>query len=92
MSMEFPVLRFEALAERTEDALKRYIWDKKHSMANGFLVCLRMKYAFEKEWGYLIEFCRPYDGDGIMWDMDWWEGQQDVEYLGICEVPGWGMR
>jgi hypothetical protein len=37
----------------------------------------------------MVEFCTRYEWDGIMWDMDWYEGQQDVEYLGICVVPDW---
>ena len=87
--VEFPVLRFEALTDHSEEALRRYILDDRNIMANGFLVCLRAKYSCEKEWEYMVEFCTRYERNGIMWDMDWYEGQQDVEYLGICVVPDW---
>ena len=83
---DFPVLRFVELAEKTEDELRRFIIDND---ASSFLVCLRAKYSRDKEWEYMIEFCRQYEYDGIMWEMDWFEGQQQVEYLGICPVPGW---
>lgn len=87
--IEFPALRFEALTDHSEEALRRFIWDGQNAMASGFLVCLRAKYRSEKEWEYMVEFCTRYEWDGIMWNMDWYEGQQDVEYLGICVVPDW---
>lgn len=83
---DFPVLRFVEFAEKTEDELRRFIIDND---ASSFLVCLRAKYSRDNEWEYMIEFCRQYEYDGIMWEMDWFEGQQQVEYLGICPVPGW---
>ena len=86
---EFPVLRFVELEERTEEALRRFIFDEKYDYASGFLVCLRQKYYYEKEWEYLIDYCTRFEGDGIAWNNDWYEGQQQVEYLGICVVPGW---
>lgn len=87
--IEFPVLRFEALGEKSEEALRRFIFDEKYDLASGFLVCLRQKYCHDKEWEYLIDFCTRFEGDGIAWYMDWYEGQQQVEYLGVCPVPGW---
>ena len=46
------------------------------------LVYLRCKYDYETEWEYLVEGA-TWSIDGIIWLNDWYEGQQQVEYLAI---------
>jgi hypothetical protein len=54
-----------------------------------FLVYLRYKYDFEEEWDYFVE-CASYDccTETVFWLNDWYEGQQNVEYLAISKL-GW---
>lgn len=54
---------------------------------DSFLVYLRYKYDFEEEWDYSIE-CASYDccRDTVCWLNDWYEGQQNVEYLAISKL------
>jgi hypothetical protein len=73
--------------------LKKGMTDKKlnHYMGNAddysFLVYLRYKYDFEKEWTYATE-CASWwsDGNTVNWLDDWYEGQQNVEYLAITKI------
>lgn len=73
--------------------LKKGMTDKKlnHYMENAddysFLVYLRYKYDFEKEWTYATE-CASWwsDGNTVNWLDDWYEGQQNVEYLAITKI------
>lgn len=79
---------FIELQDKTEGGLGRFVWEGKHSDANGYLVLLRQKYDCDAEWEYRIEFCRQdYSNLTVCWDMDWWEGQQQVEYLAVCVIP-----
>lgn len=45
------------------------------------------KYDFEEEWDYSIE-CASYDccSFTVFWLNDWYEGQQNVEYLAISKL------
>ena len=38
------------------------------------------------EWEYLIECCGLYGADDVIWFNDWYEGHQDVEYLGVAVI------
>lgn len=82
--MEMPKINFEPLLDNSESALHKTVFD--HSYASCFLVYLRCKYKHETKWGYLIECCCLYNADDIMWFNDWYEGQQDIEYLGIAVI------
>lgn len=82
--MEMPKINFEPLLNNSKDALLEII--RCYEYANCFLVYLRCKYSHETEWEYLIECCGLYNFNDIMWFNDWYEGQQDVEYLGIAII------
>lgn len=52
-----------------------------------WLVYLRCKYKNEKAWEYLVEAVTPYyTNEDLMWFNDWWEGQEDVEYIAISST------
>lgn len=51
-----------------------------------WIIYLRCKYSHLTEWEYLIECCSLYNLDDIMWFNDWYEGQQDIEYLGVAVI------
>ena len=57
-----------------------------HADERIFLVYLRCKYSYEKEWEYIIDACCIEGSNDILWLHDWWEGQDDVEYLGITQI------
>ena len=82
--MKMPKINFEPLLNNSEDALLENIYN--NPGASCFLVYLRCKYSHQTEWEYLIECCSPYNLDDIMWFNDWYEGQQDIEYLGIAFI------
>ena len=82
--MEMPKINFEPLLNNSKDALLEII--RCHEYASCFLVYLRCKYSHETEWEYLIECCGLYNFNDIIWFNDWYEGQQDVEYLGIATI------
>ena len=82
--MEMPKINFEPLPNNSRDALLKKLHE--NSVASCFLVYLRCKYKHETKWEYLIECCGLYNFDDIMWFNDWYEGQQDIEYLGIAVI------
>ena len=85
--MEMPKINFEPLLNYSEDSLLKKVWD--NPLARCFLVYLRCKYAYQTKWEYLIECCCDTYPGGLLWFNDWYEGQDDVEYLGIAiiDVP-----
>ena len=52
-----------------------------------FIILLRYKYSWEKDWTEDAEIIY-HDGmsDGLCWLMDWNEGHQDIEYIGLIDV------
>lgn len=82
--MEMPKINFEPLLDNSEDALLKKIWS--NALASCFLVYLRCKYQHQTKWEYLIECCGLYNADDVIWFNDWYEGQEDVEYLGIAVI------
>ena len=85
--MKFPQLDWHEFQTRTEEELNQYLKD--HA-GWAFLVYLRQKYEYEteKDWEYLLEFISPrdFDGDDYIWDNDWWEGQECVQYFGAAKI------
>lgn len=51
-----------------------------------WLIYLRYKYDYEKEWTYSIEAADCGFPIGLTWFNDWWEGQQDVEYIAMSST------
>lgn len=50
-------------------------------------VLLRYKYDCDKEWDYAFEYFYLYwPKQDWMWENDWYEGQENVEYLGFVDV------
>ena len=51
------------------------------------IVRIKLKYEHEKDYHYTNEYL-SYNGNTGEWDWenDWWEGQQDVQYLGAIMV------
>ena len=82
--MEMPKINFEPLLNHSKDALLERIY--KNSNVSCFLVYLRCKYLHQTEWEYLIECCGLYGADEVIWFNDWYEGQQDIEYLGVAVI------
>lgn len=84
-----PAIRFVPLKKGiTEDELNDYMWKNDDS---NFLVYLRYRYntdVFKQEWQYSVEAAScGCESDGrVCWLDDWWEGQQDVEYLAISKL------
>ena len=68
----------------TEEELNDYMEENDDG---SFFVYLRYKYDFEEEWTYSIE-CAFYDYCmfTVCWLNDWYEGQQNVEYLAISKL------
>ena len=83
--IKIPSIEFVRLKKGiTEEELYDYMAENDDG---GFLVYLRYKYDFEKEWDYSIE-CASYDccRDAVCWLNDWYEGQQNVEFLAISKL------
>lgn len=79
-----PNIRFVPLQfGNTEDDLIAEFENYDHRRNPTHLVYLRYKYCFEKEWTYAVEACRVNLAHSPIWFNDWWEGQEDVEYLAV---------
>ena len=50
------------------------------------LVYLRCKYKTDTEWEYIIDACLVGSIGEIIWFSDWWEGQEEVEYLAATQI------
>lgn len=54
---------------------------------SAFIILLRYKYSWEKDWTEDAEVIwHDWSSDGLCWDMDWDEGQQDIEYIGLIDI------
>ena len=83
--IKIPSIEFIRLKKGiTEEELNDYMEENKDG---SFFVYLRYKYDFEEEWTYSIE-CASYDycRFTVCWLNDWYEGQQNVEYLAISKL------
>lgn len=77
-----PNIRFVPLEGNTEDDLRAEL--EKHACENPTrLVWMRYKYRWEDKWHYSVEACCTDLEERIIWFNDWWEGQEDVEYLAV---------
>lgn len=61
-----------------------------HPECDCFVVYLKYKYDYEEEYVYTAQPCNITWGGNtvIMWFNDWWEGQQDVEYISVMGIGG----
>lgn len=86
-NLKMPKINFEPLLNNSKDSFLKKVLS--NTSASCFLVYLRCKYSHETKWEYLVECCCLYNFDDIIWFDDWYEGQQDIEYLGIAiiDVP-----
>lgn len=83
--IKIPSIEFVRLKKgMTDSELNDYIAENDDY---SFLVYLRYKYDFEKEWTYSTE-CAAWNAceDAVCWLNDWYEGQQNVEYLAISKL------
>lgn len=83
--IKIPSIEFVRLKKgMTDSELNDYIAENDDY---SFLVYLRYKYDFEKEWTYSAE-CAAWNAceDCVSWLNDWYEGQQNVEYLAISKL------
>lgn len=83
--IKIPSIEFVRLKKgMTDSELNDYIAENDDY---SFLVYLRYKYDFEKEWTYSTE-CAAWNAyeDAVCWLNDWYEGQQKVEYLAISKL------
>ena len=67
--------------------IRRFVEKLTENDDYSFLVYLRYKYDFEEEWTYSTE-CAAWNAceDCVSWLNDWYEGQQNVEYLAISKL------
>lgn len=82
--IKIPSIEFVRLKKgMTDSELNDYIAENDDY---SFLVYLRYKYDFEEEWTYSTE-CAAWNAceDCVSWLNDWYEGQQNVEYLAISK-------
>lgn len=77
-----PDIKFILLPKGLEESDLFTYLDQKHSN----LVYLRCKYKNDAEWEYMIEACELGILGDVTWLNDWWEGQEDVEYLGTTII------
>ena len=78
------IIKFEPLSEyTTDDDLVDYM--QNHSCGT-FLIYMRYRYDYEVKWTYSTEICYLKDFSNIEWLDDWYEGQENFEYLGIAEI------
>jgi hypothetical protein len=83
--IKIPSIEFVRLKKgMTDSELNDYIAENDDY---SFLVYLRYKYDFEEEWTYSTE-CAAWNAceDCVSWLNDWYEGQQNVEYLAISKL------
>lgn len=88
-----PKLRFEELTDKTQEGFDKYLDSSVLNGGDRYLVYLRQRYDWqeENEWEYLLEYLsmdwQHYDKipTGV-WETDWNEGQQIVEYLAVCSI------
>lgn len=85
--IDYPCISFKPLENRDKKSVIEYM--NSHPDISNFMVYLRCKYEHQTEWEYLIEACSPDWNDEILWLNDWYEGQQDVEYLAITQIDFW---
>lgn len=80
------------LNDKTEEEFNKYL-ETQQGKTDKFLVYLRQRYSWsnENEWEYLILYGSfDYEHYDIIptfvWEWDWNEGQDIVEYLGVCPI------
>lgn len=49
-------------------------------------VWLRCKYKNDTKWEYIVDACTTGMTGEIVWFSDWWEGQEEVEYLAVTQI------
>lgn len=85
MQKSMPYIKFMPLSKgTTNEEIVEYM--DCHTEEGIFLIYLRCKYKCDKEWEYIIDACCLEGSNDILWLHDWWEGQEDVEYLGITQI------
>lgn len=68
------------------DAVGEYVkrfWKRHRTVP----VLIRMATSYDDtDYSECIEYASPYQGDDIMYDMDWWEGEKYIILYGIRSV------
>lgn len=82
--IHMPHISFEPLYDTSKVSFLQKIME--NPTANCFLVYLRYKYSHEINWEYSTECCALCNYRDILWFSDWYEGQQDVEYLAVAVI------
>lgn len=77
--------RLFRLAPKNEEEFNK--WLDKLEYLGDMIVSIKLKYDHEKEYRYTNEYL-SYEGNfgEWVWKHDWWEGEQEVEYLGAIMV------
>ncbi len=90
--MNMPTLNFIELNNKTEKEFDKYL-ETQQGKFDKFLVYLRQRYSWsnENEWEYLILYGSfDYEHYDIIptfvWEGVWNEGQDIIEYLGVCPI------
>lgn len=83
-----PSIAWHTIPQLTTDNAEQYIFnymDKHYTGA--WIVYLRYKYTNDKQWSYSFESVElDYTNHCLCWFNDWYEGQQDVEYIAITKI------
>lgn len=88
--LKFNPIEFELLEDTSEDGLFKFIEKKNdETLDSVFIVATKYKYSFESddEWTFENLMLVYTFSEGYMWEYDWNEGQQDVEFLAVATVP-----
>lgn len=89
MEDKLPLLSWHRIPKMSQDDAELYISERMMDHYEGaWIIYLRYKYDYEKEWTYSFECAGPdcMGIYGISWLNDWWEGQDDVEYIAMTEM------
>ncbi len=91
--LKLPKLKFHELKDKTEEGFDKYLEQSTANHGDRYLVYIRQRYKWQEanDWEYLLEYLsmdwQHYDKipTGV-WERDWNEGQDIVEYLGVCSI------
>lgn len=66
-----------------EDTIMEYLNPNKN-----YSVIMRTKYSSTDEWYYSNELCTTMIMEGVLWLIDWNEGQKYVDFIAFAEISG----
>ena len=64
---------------------EKIISEMPYNVCGDYIVNIRYKYSFQDTYERSNEFV-TITPEGATWDMDWWEGQDDVDLMGFIAL------